>query len=133
MNRVLPLLCLAFTAGCFPTYRHTVSEVIKEPLSADNGALAVVAPDGSRDTFEAPYAVQPLPGGVRVSARLLPSREYDTAQVRYLETRQFSLLATTAVVAGAVGLTAAAIWAVAALEVGLRGWSLLGNTRWPLF
>ncbi len=125
------LMCCA--TGCYPTYRHSIADAIKAPLRSDKGALAVVAPDGSRETFEAPYAVQPFPGGVRVSAHLLPSREYDTAQVRHLETRRFSVLATAGVIVGAVGLTAAAIWAITVVEVGLRGWSLLGNTRWPLF
>ncbi len=128
-TRWVPLVVLALTTGCFPTYRHTVSEVFKEPLRADKGALAVVAADGSRDTFEAPYAVQPLPGGVRVSTRLLPSKEYDSTQIRHLETRRFSALGTAAVVAGAVGLVGASVWLIIAAEVALRGASLLGHPR----
>ena len=43
------------------------------------------------------------------------------------------MLATAAVVAGAVGLTTGAIWLITAAEVALRGWSLLGQTRWPAY
>ena len=72
MHRFLPLLLLTLT-GCFPTYRHSITDAIKAPLRSDEGAVVVVGPDGSRETFEAPYAVQPVPGGVLVCARLVPS------------------------------------------------------------
>ena len=104
MNRAIPLFLLAVASGCFPTYKHSVIDVTKAPLAAENGDLAVVTTDGHVIHYQAPYSVQPIPGGIEVRSKLLPSVEYEAAEVDRIEASQFRGGAT--VLAVAVGVTA---------------------------
>lgn len=125
MTRVLPLLLLAFTTGCFPTHRHSLADVIKAPPASRCGTLVVVGPEGTRTAFEAPYEVQPFPGGLAVNAKLLPSVEFEAKEVTRLETTQFSIGGTVLLVAGAAHL------AVIAAIVGIVAQPGFSIIRFP--
>ncbi len=115
MNRVLPLLCLAFTAGCFPTYRHTLADVANRPLKSDRGMLVVTTKDGGRITYDAPYSAEATAEGISVTSSLLPRGDYTADEVQQVLTRQYSGRATIF----AIALTATAVQLGAAVMAGV--------------